>query len=194
MITNSGSQRFDVYAGSFTKNDQLTASPFADAFLYIANVSAGVANQVLPALNKAGSNNRKRDSGREAEFYGRGYVDKIYREWLEDMDSASGIEKRAAGNLTLGYVTKDSCPGVGDDTLHAPIPFNSIPDFIGSKPPSVSDDSPIDLVFVDFIEAQLLGILNTVQTSKNYSSSDVASYSPILANAALGLYAQAKWN
>ena len=196
MITNSGSQRFDVYAGPFTKNDQLTASPFNDAFLYIANITAGVANQVLPALNNAGANERKRDvlEG-EAELYRRGFVDRRFRAWLRDMNiDASGIERRSAGNLTLGYVTKDSCPGVGDDTLHAPLPYYPFPDFIGSNPPAVSDDTPIDLVFVDFIEDQLLQILNSVQTSRNYTTSDVSQYSPILANAALGLYAQAKWN
>lgn len=196
MITNSGSQRFDVFAGPFTKNDQLTSSPFADSFLYIANVTAGIANQVLPALNKAGANGRKRDIlEAEAELYRRGFVDRRFRAWLRDMDiNASGMERRSAGNLTLGYVTNDSCPGVGDDTLHAPLPYYPVPDFIGSNPPAVSDDTPIDLVFVDFIEAQLLGILNTIQTTKNYTASDVSQYSPVLANAALGLYAQAKWN
>ena len=58
----------------------------------------------------------------------------------------------------------------------------------------MSDDTPIDLVFVDFIQAQLLQILNSVQTSKNYTAGDVKTYSPILANAALGLYAQDAWN
>ena len=196
MITNSGALRFDVHAGPFTKNDQLTASPFNDAFLYIANVTAGVANQVLPALNNAGANKRKRDvlEG-EAELYKRGFVDRRFRAWLRDMNvNALGMERRSMGNLTLGYVTQDSCPGVGDDTLHAPLPFYPFPDFISSNPPAVSDDTPIDLVFVDFIEDQLLKILNSIQTSKNYTTSDVSQYSPLLANAALGLYAQAKWN
>ena len=58
----------------------------------------------------------------------------------------------------------------------------------------MSDDTPIDLVFVDFIEDQLLGVLNSVQTAKNYTEADVKSYTPILANAVLGLYAQLKWN
>lgn len=58
----------------------------------------------------------------------------------------------------------------------------------------MSDDTPIDLVFVDFIQAQLLQILNSVQMMKNYTAKDVKSYSPILANAALGLYAQKTWN
>lgn len=61
-------------------------------------------------------------------------------------------------------------------------------------PPAVSDATPIDLVFVDFIEAQLLGILNTIQTAKNYTSADVQTYSSVLSNTALGVYAQAKWN
>lgn len=116
MITNSGSQRFDVYAGPFNKNDQLTASPFADAFLFIPNVTAGVAKQVLPALNNAGAENRKRSGleerleEREREAYRRGYVDMVYRRWLEEMDRRDGLERRAGQNLTLGYVTKDvSC-------------------------------------------------------------------------------------
>ncbi|KAF8806633.1 hypothetical protein BYT27DRAFT_7191187 [Phlegmacium glaucopus] len=197
IITNSGSQRFDVYSGPFTKNDQLTASPFADSFLFISNVTFSVANMVLPTLNQAGANERRALEileEREKELYARGYVDKVYRRWLEEMDRRNEIERRAAMNLTLGYVTTDSCPGIGDDVPHIPLPFNSIPDFIGSVPPDVSSDAPIDLVFVDFIESQLLGILNSIQTSKNYTTADVQSYSPILANQALGLFAQKAWN
>jgi hypothetical protein len=107
MITNSGSQRFDLYAGPFNVNDQLTVSPFADSFLYIANVPAGAANKVLPSLNSAGANGRREFEEREAELYARGYVDTRYNEWLEEMDRRNGIEKRQAANLTLGYVTAD---------------------------------------------------------------------------------------
>lgn len=108
MITNSGSQRFDIYAGTFTRNDQFTTSPFNDAFLYVPEIPFSVAKQVLPTLNAAGSNNRKRDLAVEEEMYKRGNVDKRYWEWIEEMDKRNaGIEKRAAGNLTLGYVTSD---------------------------------------------------------------------------------------
>ncbi|EIW54383.1 uncharacterized protein TRAVEDRAFT_173577 [Trametes versicolor FP-101664 SS1] len=199
MITNSGSQRFDVYAGPFSKNDQLTASPFADSFLYIADVPFSVASQVLPALNHAGANERRtleeRALEQEREMYARGEVDMRYLRWLEDMDRRSnGPERRAARNATLGYVTHDDCPGVGDDVLHAPLPFFSSPDFIGSDPPSVSDDTPIDLVFVDFIETQLVQTLNSLQTTTKYTTADVKSYTPVLSNAVLGLYAQKFWN
>lgn len=111
MITNSGSQRFDIYAGSFTKNDQLTSSPFADSFLFIPNVPFSVANQVLPTLNHVGATQRRAMmEAREHELYGRGYVDTIYSKWLEEMDKMNdGIARRAAQNLTLGYVTTDVC-------------------------------------------------------------------------------------
>jgi hypothetical protein len=199
MITNSGSLRFDIYAGPFTKNDQLTASPFADSFLYIPNVPLSVANAVLPALNGAGADNRKRDEGVEAELWARGYVGTRYREWMENMarrDAELGGEaRRAAANLTLGYVTTDACPGVGDDTPHAPLEFHAIPDFIASAAPTgIADDAPIDLVFVDFIETQLIGILNGLQSENVYTTADVAKYTSVLASEALGIYAEQVWN
>ncbi|KAG0703328.1 Metallo-dependent phosphatase-like protein [Suillus ampliporus] len=196
FITNSGSQRFNVFKGPFTKNDQLTASPFTDSFLYIPDVSFSIANQVLPALNGAGADEKRKRDEIERELWSRGVVDTRYRAWLEEMDRRAGMGRREAmaGNLTLGYVTTDSCPGAGDDTLHMALPYYSIPDFIGSSPLNVTDNTPVDLVFVDFIETQLLGILNGLQNGKNYTAADVSLYSPTLANAALGLYAQAEWN
>ncbi|KAF8885967.1 Metallo-dependent phosphatase-like protein [Infundibulicybe gibba] len=178
-ITNSGSQRFDIYAGPFTKNDQLTVSPFADAFLYIPELPLSVASQILPLLNNAGAENRRSLDEHEAELWGRGVVDHRYRRWMEEMDRRHS-ERRAAQNLTLGYVTQDSCPGIGDDIPHAPIPFNPVPDFIGSKTPDVSADTPIDLIFRAECE--------------NVHAADVQSYSPVLSNQAWGLYAQVAWN
>ncbi|KAJ8591055.1 hypothetical protein M405DRAFT_735789 [Rhizopogon salebrosus TDB-379] len=196
IITNSGSQRFNVFEGPFTKNDQLTASPFTDAFLYIPNITFSIANQVLPALNSAGAAEKRKRDEVERELWSRGVVDIRYRAWLEEMDRRAGMGRREAtvGNMTLGYVTADSCSGAGDDTLHVALPYYSIPDFIGSNSPNVTDDTPIDLVFVDFIETQLLGILNGLQSEKNYTTTDVSMYSPTLSNVVLGLYAQAAWN
>ncbi|KAF9463557.1 Metallo-dependent phosphatase-like protein [Collybia nuda] len=196
ILTNSGSQRFDIYSGPFTKNDQLTVSPFADAFLYIPNITLSVANKILPVLNNEGEQRRSiaELKARDDALYGLGYVDKRYMGWLEEMDRRYGMERRAAANLTLGYVTHDSCPGVGDDTPHAPLPFNRAPAFVGSAPPDVADDTPIDLVFVDFISSQLLTILNGLQSAKTYTAADVQPYSPLLANEVFGVYAQEKWN
>lgn len=111
IIINSGELRFDIYKGPFTKNDQLTASPFANAFLYIADVPLGVASAVLPALNGEGANGRRRElADAESERYARGDVELQYRHWLESMYARAGPERRAAQNLTLGYVTQDVSP------------------------------------------------------------------------------------
>lgn len=89
---------------------------------------------------------------------------------------------------------KQGCPGAGDDTLHVPLPYYSVPSYIASNPPNVTSDTAIDLVFVSFIESTVLGILNGVQNATNYTSADVSLYTPTLADAVLGLYAQATWN
>ncbi|KAF7344437.1 Metallophos domain-containing protein [Mycena sanguinolenta] len=201
MITNSGEMRFDIFAGTFTKNDQLTASPFADSFLFIPDVPFSAASAVLPALNGPSAKKRRRDQGVEAELWARGYVEARYREWLEEMYQRDlqhrGEERRAAENLTLGYVTTDvrsHAPGVGDDVPHTPLPFFSSPGFIASALPDVADDTPIDLVFIDFIESELLETLNSLQTDKVYTTADVSLYSDVLLSQALGLYAQQVWN
>ncbi|KAJ6495385.1 Metallo-dependent phosphatase-like protein [Mycena sanguinolenta] len=197
MITNSGELRFDIFAGTFTKNDQLTASPFADSFLFIPDVPFSAASAVLPALNGGGAQNRRRDQGLEAALRARGYTETRYREWLQEMyerDLQHREERRATENLTLGYVTTDTCPGLGDDIPHTPLPFFSSPDYIASALPDVADDTPIDLVFVDFIESDLLKALNSVQTDKVYTTADVSLYTDVLSSQALGLYAQQVWN
>lgn len=81
---------------------------------------------------------------------------------------------------------------MGDDVLHSPLPFFSIPDLIGSNPPNVTDDTPVDLVFVDSIQSQLLGIPNSL--GSNFTNDDVKLYSPILGNQVLGVFAQQAWN
>jgi hypothetical protein len=102
IIANSGSLRFDVLAGPFTRNDQLTASPFGDTFQYIAGVPLGIASAVLPELNRVDSQKR-----RSAERFAHGGVEGRYRDWLAEMYARVGPELRAAQNLTLGYVTQD---------------------------------------------------------------------------------------
>ena len=110
VITKSGSLRFDIYSGPFTKNGQLTTSPFTNAFVHMPGMPAGITNQAFSALNKGGE--RKRGMGeleeRERKAYARGHMDIRFNQWLEKMDRKElQIGGRQAGNLTLGYVTTD---------------------------------------------------------------------------------------
>jgi len=198
IVANSGSQRFDLYAGTFTKNDQITVSPFTDAFQFLGNVSFAVASRVLDELNGSGLPSRKRSELAMEKLYRKGDVSVRFQRWLQEQWERSVIEKRAAANLTLGYVTHDSCPGVGDDVPHSPLPFFSSPDFIASPAPTVnSNTTPIDLVFLDFIQADVLQIVNSLNAgsdSANLTAADVESYSDLLTNEVFGVFAQEKWN
>ena len=78
-------------------------------------MTSGVATKVFETLNSDGSENRKRGmkmvERTEEEAYRRGEVDMVYREWLREMGRREGaVERREAGNLTLGYVTTDVRP------------------------------------------------------------------------------------
>ena len=72
-------------------------------------MTLAVANKVVPTYNNGSAGNRRSlpELETDAALYGRGYVDKLYMEWLEEMDRRGEIEKRSAENLTLGYVTQD---------------------------------------------------------------------------------------
>jgi hypothetical protein len=90
-----------------------------------------------------------------------------------------------------------SCPGVGDDTLHTPIKIFGSPEFIASDPPTgdnITPDTLIDFVFVDFVQEDILNILNSMQTGKNYTADDTMLYSGIFSDAVLGVFAQEVWN
>ncbi|KAJ7635196.1 Metallo-dependent phosphatase-like protein [Roridomyces roridus] len=206
VIISAGSQRFDIYKGPFTKNDQLTASPFVNEFLYIPDVPFEAATAVLPELNRAGAERLWGQEQEEGEGEGEERqmrlwrqeraVEKGYVEWIGDMQRRYRARAGAAlqGELTSGYVTEDSCPGDGDDVPHEPLPVYPVPDFIASRTPEGVDVDKVDLIFVDFIRGQVIRTLNEVQRTRVYSMADTRVYSPVLTNELLGIYAGVAWN
>ncbi|KAG1787052.1 Metallo-dependent phosphatase-like protein [Suillus plorans] len=191
IIIDSWALRFDLLKGPFTKNDQLTIMPYQDSFLYIANVTSGIANQLLPAMNKPAAIQQKRDETQDV-FSSHEIDDTADSARLEEIDD----HPRVGGQASFGYVTRDSCPDAdkADDTLHTPLPNYDVPFYVGSNPPNVTADTPIDVVFLNFLGKEIIGILNGLQKDKTYTMADVSSYSPTLASDILGLYAQGMWN
>ncbi|KAJ7098610.1 Metallo-dependent phosphatase-like protein [Mycena belliarum] len=205
LVISSGSQRFDIFKGPFTRNDQFTVAPFVNTYIYIPDVPFAAAVKVLPALNRAGAERlwpedvkTEMESRQLLRWSQERDVERSYTDWLEDMHRQYHAHTRAAAeaDLTLGYVTVDSCPGVGDDVPHNPLPVHRIPDFIASRPPDVGGDpdAAVDLVFVDFIQGQVIRTLNRVQTAQVYSLADARLYSPMMSNEVLSTFAQAQWN
>lgn len=175
VIANTGSVRFDMYKGPFTYDDQFIVSPFTDIFLYVPEVPYDQASRLLESLNNAGAS-QKRDVG----------IMPVERDicvdpplgLLSDMKrgeyhETSRITRRQVVDLAPGYTTSDDFGTDGDDTAHSKITHYDIPDFFqgeaGFSENSQSD--VVDVVFVDFIESDVLAILGS-----NYSSSDVSYY------------------
>lgn len=231
VLANSGAQRFDLYAGDFTKNDQYIVSPFTDAFLYLQDVPYKYANQILEHLNRQGAYAaKKKRSGltnaeetawrrEEKERYKSGEVEHIYRQWrasqqvalsteaardLEMLDAQVDAQRQQSndeqGNedgKTLGYVTKDDCPGRGDDTEHVALPYFSTPDYVASpvtgSSTALTDTDKVDVILVDFIASSVVKILNSLQDERSYTMDDAKEYNSLTTQDLYPLYATAKW-
>ena len=89
VLINSGSQRFDVYSGPFTRNDQYIVSPFKDRFLYMPDVPWRVAKQLLQGLLtfKRGAvvevmqGGTQYSDGDALLRYGSGFIEDIFVRW-----------------------------------------------------------------------------------------------------------------
>jgi len=102
IIINTGSQRFDIYSGSFNRNDQWIVSDYASYFQYIADIPFSAARKVLPSLN---SKTLTRSDLEVLEVQGE--VSHIYNEWLQHMSEWDTLEEREISRKTWGYVTHD---------------------------------------------------------------------------------------
>ncbi|GAA5873619.1 hypothetical protein JCM3774_004993 [Rhodotorula dairenensis] len=54
VVLNTGSIRFDIFKGPFTRNDQWIILPFTNRFLYVPNVPRSLAAKLLRYLNVVG--------------------------------------------------------------------------------------------------------------------------------------------
>ncbi|KAI0379842.1 Metallo-dependent phosphatase-like protein [Hypomontagnella monticulosa] len=174
IIANTGSVRFDMYKGPFTYDDKFIVSPFLDIFLYIPEVPYALASKLLDSLNNAGAS-QKRDLG-AMPIERDTCVDPLPSRFGAKRGEHHGlpeITRRQVVDLVPGYTTKDDFGTDGDDTAHSAITHYEIPDFFqgtgGFDDSGVAD--VVDVVFVDFIESDVLAILGS-----NYSSSDVSYY------------------
>jgi hypothetical protein len=109
---NSGVLRYDIYAGVFNQNDQLTAAPYADGLWCIPNVPLADARKAADNMNNPhpGSNGQVYSPVDSREAWRREIeeVDMIHRNWLLQMSAQhADQELRQQDDLTLGYVTTD---------------------------------------------------------------------------------------
>jgi len=240
IIMNSGSQRFDVFAGAFTKNDQYIVSPFRDAFLFVPDVPWYVARRLVHRLNELGAVHNEQPG---AAHPAQGDADPIFHQYLRhafysywlnrlsptsasstqspvpsgrpasarrleelleqvgtDGSMAEALPHLVGGSRgrspSLGYVTADSCSGLGDDTVHTPIPYSDEqPDYIAAQPvPLPSGDyDHVDVIFADFIAQSILSLLNTYDARRHYTMADVSVWGNATTESLYSSFAQLHW-
>jgi hypothetical protein len=112
-----------------TSTSKLTTS--TTAFLY-TRLPAGLAKKIHNEMNRAGASKFGPTTAQEDD---EAYVKGVYEDWLAaqwDDYVSSELTKNTWADIfspknkpqTLGYVTKDACPGKGDDIEHIPVPFS----------------------------------------------------------------------
>lgn len=109
-LINSGVIRYDIYAGDFDQNDQLTAAPYADQIWCISNVSLADATKAAESMNRTACHVQAHPAVdlHEARRREIEEVDVIRRDWLLQMSAQhADHEFQQQDNLTLGYVTTD---------------------------------------------------------------------------------------
>ncbi|KAG9121168.1 hypothetical protein FRC07_002991 [Ceratobasidium sp. 392] len=193
-VLDTGSQRFDIYSGPFTRNDQFIVSPFTNVVQYLPGVPASIATRVTGRLN---GNTAARRSLEEEEEYERGEFMHRYSKWRREQYESYEFTKRDA-QLSLGYVTTDQCPGVGDDVPHTPMPHYDPPKYVTPPfDPAITPDTPVDLVFFDFYASKVLTIVNSLSTNnKTYTTSDVQGWgadAPLITNGIYEAFVKEAW-
>nr|XP_018262156.1 vacuolar protein [Kwoniella dejecticola CBS 10117]OBR84314.1 vacuolar protein [Kwoniella dejecticola CBS 10117] len=210
IIGNAGSLRFDLFQGRFDRNDELTVSPFTSAFVYV-RLPAGLARSITDQMNRAGASKLvpsqpTTKSEEEARVNGI-YDDWMAEQWKDHLLSGQQDHlldgdqvvlpdgKTTKKPRTMGFVTKDACPGKGDDIEHFPVPhFANQPDFIQTPFPDVDNEEIIDVVSMDFALDDFLSAVNSLDPTIGLKEKHMKPYAKgIQINTVFGTYAREMW-
>jgi hypothetical protein len=191
-IVNTGGVRFDIFKGPFTRDSTYIVSPFVSGLKYIPDIPYAVAKRVIGLLNSAGPifaaeglntsliNLPEQMIPQRQSEIGRGgdipqskprleLRNAVEEQWPLGRDNA-------ASELIGGYTTKDDLGDDGDDTIHSPLEFYSVPNCIQAQIGWPGDGEPetVDLVFIDFIQPFIIIALKF--SGGDYTERDVKRY------------------
>ncbi|OIW31037.1 hypothetical protein CONLIGDRAFT_297748 [Coniochaeta ligniaria NRRL 30616] len=197
-ILNTGAIRFDIFKGPFTTDTTFIVSPFLSVLNYIPDVPYPVAKGVIDLLNNAG---QILDAASETPD-GPGPLDSRFMAIPEQFAitksiiherkdySAASLEQSSEGQKPLGddddssrkpalvggYTTVDDLGEDGDDAVHSPLDFYTVPNCVQAEIsfPIEGEPDTVDLVFLDFIQPWVLLALKF--SGGDYGAKDVSLY------------------
>lgn len=165
-IVNTGSIRFDIFKGAFTRDTTYIISPFLSKMVYIPEVPYSIAKQVIQILNSGG--NILDVPGLDARFLASP------EQWVprENFVAPPREVKTLQGDgaqqpigdmndepdLVSGYTTKDDVGNDGDDAIHSPLSFYNQPNCVQAEIgfPSEGEPEKVDLIFTDFVQPWII--------------------------------------
>lgn len=186
VITNTGAIRFDIFKGTFTKDTKFLVSPFTSAIRYIKDVPYKAASQVLKLLNNEGPIllQMLEDQAflQPPEVLAARFRPQLFSAIPETFPSAredqTPIISSDESRSFPGYTTKDDAGTDGDDTIHEPIQFYSVPNCIqssvGFTPGQGHEPETVDLMYNEFIQKWILLALEYV--GQKYTSDDTYAF------------------
>lgn len=214
-MTNTGALRFDILEGAFTVDSTYLVSPFINYFRYIADVPFDVAKKLLLVLN----NDFPELASAAHALRAKVPVSSDHLEIHEENYHFNGPLARNGQHQTIfshydpdllpGYTTIDDAGADGDDTLHSPIKFYTVPTFIESRIRFLSatpkrkkltdtmeepgDPDVVDLVFLDFVQPNILLALKFL--GADYHEDDTNFYmGEVTLNDLIGSWVKENWN
>ncbi|KAJ8125255.1 hypothetical protein O1611_g8383 [Lasiodiplodia mahajangana] len=219
-IVNTGAIRFDIFKGAFTKDSTYLISPFTSTFKYIPDVPYDVAKKVLQLLNNGGpvfegklnpkylsipeqmapspfigkEPSRAATSHSRPKFSGAGEQQPL----IEDDNENQSDDNTYTGDddeprLVNGYTTKDDLGDEGDDAVHSPIKFYSVPNCIQSQVafPEAADPETVDLIFIDYVEPWIIPALKF--SGGDYESENITEYLDMTLTDAIAGWVETHW-
>ena len=187
-LVNSGTLRFDIYKGPFTRDTTYIVSPFRSNFLYISDVPFASAQKVNFLINQdqpflsdieldMSHAKAQSDGSSRAQFNSEHRNPASFDRAQSPIVQSFGDNKhRAEPDLVSGYTTVDDAGKDGDDTIHSPIQFYNVPNCVETRLdfPKEEDPETVDLVFIDFIQPWVLLALKFL--GEQYTEEDVEVY------------------
>lgn len=170
-IMNTGAIRFDIFKGGFTKDTTYIISPFLSVLNFVPDVPYEVAMKVIKILNNGGTIldtpgllDSRFMSIPEQLVVKESIVHDVQQTPHDVFGMEAGGQKPLGDdserkpNLIPGYTTKDDIGSDGDDAVHSPINFYTVPNCIQAEIDFPADGTPetVDLVFFDFIQPWVL--------------------------------------
>ncbi|KAJ5692042.1 hypothetical protein N7462_001465 [Penicillium macrosclerotiorum] len=173
-IVNSGAIRFDIFQGPFTQDTTWIISPFTNQFRYVKDVPYEKVQLIMEVLNKQVKVLQDQTGvsfsslGPSEQLYGSKDIivedDDVQAYQLTHTSEGAGSQQKplfaneAAGKVVPGYTTKDDAGTDGDDTIHSPVSFYTVPNCIQALLSANNSERPetVDLIYIEFLQPFLV--------------------------------------